>query len=58
MIKLILAFFIVFAFFFIGLKMVRSMSNKEKWNLTKLAIYSILCSVLTISTLTFIVFIF
>jgi hypothetical protein len=37
----------VFAAFFVGINAVRSMTGKEKWALTKLIAYSIICAVLT-----------
>jgi hypothetical protein len=55
MIKIILGFLLVFAAFFIGIKTVREMTGKEKWALTKLIAYSIICAVLT--TVTLIVFV-
>jgi hypothetical protein len=51
MIKIILGFLLVFAAFFVGINIVRSMTGKEKWALTKLAAYSIICAVLTTAAL-------
>jgi divalent metal cation (Fe/Co/Zn/Cd) transporter len=51
-IKIILGFLIVFAGFFIGIAAFRNLSGKEKWQLTKLVIYSIICAVLTTLALT------
>jgi hypothetical protein len=51
MIKIVLGFLLVFAAFFVGINAVRSMTGKEKWQLTKLIGYSILCAVLTTAAL-------
>lgn len=58
MIKIVLGFIIVFAAFFVGIKTVRSMTGKEKWALTKLMAYSIICAVLTIAALVSFVLLF
>jgi cytochrome bd-type quinol oxidase subunit 1 len=47
MIKIILSFLLVFAVFFIGISAFRSLSGREKWALTKIVAYSIICAVLT-----------
>jgi divalent metal cation (Fe/Co/Zn/Cd) transporter len=47
MIKIILGFLIVFAGFFVGIQAFRNLSGLEKWQLTKIVIYSIICAVLT-----------
>jgi hypothetical protein len=51
MIKIILAFLVVFGLFFFGINTVRTMTGKEKWALTKIISYSIICAVLTVSAL-------
>jgi hypothetical protein len=51
MIKIVLGFLLVFAAFFVGINVVRSMSGKQKWALTKLIAYSIICAVLTTAAL-------
>lgn len=58
MIKIVLAFIVVFGIFFLGIKSVREMTGMEQWALTKYVIYSILCSLLTLSVLISIVVIF
>lgn len=58
MIKIIFTFFAVFLFFFFGFSHLRSMTKKDKWQLTKLVAYSILCASLTMLTISFIVLIF
>ena len=56
--KLIFVFLVVFAIFFVSIKVFQKLSGKEKWQLTKIATYSILCSLLTIASLTTIVVLF
>ena len=51
MIRIILAFLVVFGAYYIGIPAFRALTGKEKWELTKLVMYSILCTVLTIITL-------
>jgi hypothetical protein len=58
MFKMILMFLFVFGLFFFGINAVRSMTGKDKWALTKLISYSILCAVLTTAALISIVLIF
>jgi hypothetical protein len=52
MIKIILGFALVFAAIFFGILAVRDMTGRERWALTKLISYSIICAVLTTSALT------
>jgi hypothetical protein len=47
MIRLILAFIIVFLIFFFGIKVFTQLSGKEKWVLTKLLAYSLICAIIT-----------
>lgn len=47
MIKIILGFLLVFAAFFVGIAAFRGLSGRDKWQLTKLVGYSIICAVLT-----------
>lgn len=58
MAKIILSFLVVFGLFFFGIHAVRELSGKQRWALTKLAGYSILCAVLTTAALIGIVVIF
>jgi len=51
MIKIVLGFMLVFAGFFVGIQAFRSLSGREKWQLTKLIAYSIMCAVLTTAAL-------
>jgi hypothetical protein len=58
MIKVILAFILLFVLFFMGIKFAQKMTGKEALALTKIVGYSILCSVLTISVLIGLVILF
>jgi hypothetical protein len=58
MIKVILGFMLMFAAFFAGIQAFRSLSGREKWALTKLIAYSIMCAVLATATLTIFVLLF
>jgi hypothetical protein len=58
MIRVLLAFVVIFGLFFVGIKAVRDMTGKEMWSLTKLLTYSLFCAMLTIATLISIVVIF
>jgi hypothetical protein len=48
MIRVILAFIVIFGMFFIGIQTVRNMTGKELWSLTKLLTYSMICAILTL----------
>jgi hypothetical protein len=58
MIKIILAFFIAFGICYFGIKGYRDLSGKDKWALTKLIGYSVLCSFTAIVLLMLIVILF
>ena len=58
MVKMIIAFLLLFVIFYTGIEIVRKLTGKEKWVLTKTLLYSILCAVLTISVLILIVVLF
>ena len=58
MIRVYLAFLILTALFWLGIAAFRRTTGKEKWRLTKIAAYSILCSVLAVIVLTSIVILF
>jgi hypothetical protein len=51
MIKIVLGFVLVFVAFFVGIQAVRGLTGREKWQLTKLIGYSIMCAVLTTAAL-------
>jgi hypothetical protein len=58
MIRMFLAFFIVFFVMYYGIPAFRNLSGKDKWDLTKLVVYSTICAILSIVVLSFIVIIF
>jgi len=58
MIRIILFWLILFALFFFGFKILRSLSGSEAWALTKLTAYAILCSLLATGLLIGIVILF
>jgi hypothetical protein len=58
MIKIILAFVVVFGLFFFGIRVVRVMTGKEQWDLAKLLTYSVLCAILTLGFLIALVVVF
>jgi hypothetical protein len=58
MIKIILAFLVVFGVCYFGIKGYRDLSGKDKWALTKLLGYSILVASLTLVIMTVIVILF
>ncbi len=58
MLRLILPFLIVFAMFYVGINVYRKLTNREKLELSKTIIYSSICSLLSVGTLTAIVLLF
>jgi hypothetical protein len=48
MIRVFLAFVIIFVLFFYGIQAVRDMSGKERWELARLLTYSAFCAILTL----------
>jgi len=58
MIRLIIAFFILTVLIGVGINQFRSMNGKEKWELTKIAAYATMCSLLSITLLTALVVLF
>jgi hypothetical protein len=58
MMHIILTFVIVFLIFFFGIKMFTQLSGKDKWILTKLLAYSLVCAIITIVFLISIVVLF
>lgn len=44
MVKIVVAFLIVFAIFYFGIQGYRDLSGKDKWALAKLIGYSLLCA--------------
>lgn len=58
MIKMVLAFVLLFAAFFIGIIALTKTSTSDKRELLKITGYSIVCSLLTLVVLTLIVILF
>jgi len=58
MIRIIFAFIVVFLIFFFGIKVFTQLSGKEKWILTKLLAYSLVCAIITTVFLVSIVVLF
>jgi NhaP-type Na+/H+ or K+/H+ antiporter len=58
MIRLILAFVLLFLLFYGGIATAIKMSGKEKWAFTKLALYSLVCSFFAVAVMTAIVIMF
>lgn len=58
MVKILLSFVLCFIFVFFGIKAFRALSDKERWSLTKLAAYAILCSAISIAILVSVVILF
>lgn len=56
--KIILTFFVFYTFFHLGIRAVAALTDSEKLSLKKTVAFSILCSVLTLTTLTTIVVLF
>jgi hypothetical protein len=58
MIRVIFAFVVIFGLFFLGIRAVRDMTGKERWELTKLLTYSAFCAILTLGFLIALVVVF
>jgi hypothetical protein len=58
MIRMYLTFLILTALIWFGISAFRNTTGREKWRLTKIAVYSILCSALALTVLTSIVILF
>jgi len=58
MFRIVFAFLILFGVFFFGLKAFKEITKEEKWELTKLTVYSMLCSLLALGALTIFVVLF
>lgn len=58
MIKMFLAFCIVFFAFFYGIPAFRGLTGKEKWDYTKLYLYSLMIAILSIGLLSLFVILF
>jgi len=58
MIRLWLVFAILFAGFYFAIPALRKLNGKEKWNLTKTFLFSLMCSLLAVSAMVTIVILF
>jgi hypothetical protein len=58
MIRLWLVFAILFAGFYFAIPALRKMNGKEKWDLTKTLLFSLLCSILAVGVMVVIVILF
>ena len=58
MIRLWLVFGILFAVFYFGIPVFRKLKGKEKWDLTKTFLFSMLCSLLAVVAMVVIVVLF
>ncbi len=58
MIRVILAFIVVFGLFYFGINAFRATTGKEKWHICKTLIYSLICAILALTVLIGIVIIF
>jgi hypothetical protein len=58
MIRLILIFALLFLVFYGGIAAAIKMSGKEKWAYTKIALYSFVCAILAVVSMTAIVIMF
>ena len=58
MIRIILAFVVIFGLFFFGIKAVREMTGKQRWTLAKYLTYSLGLSIITLATMIALVLIF
>lgn len=58
MIRLWLVFAVLFAVFYFVIPAFRKMKGKEKWNLTKNFLYSLMCSLLAVAAMVIIVILF
>ena len=58
MIRIIFAFVVVFGLFFFGIRAVRDMTGRERWDTSELLTYSAICAILTVVFLTAFVVVF
>jgi hypothetical protein len=58
MIRLWLVFAILFAGFYFGIPALRKLNGKEKWDITKTFLFSMMCSLLAVVAMTVIVILF
>jgi hypothetical protein len=58
MIRLWLIYFGFFVLFYVGIPSFLALTGRQKWAVTKLSIYSLLCSMLALGAMTLIVILF
>ena len=58
MIRVLFMFVLLFGAFWIGISVFRTLTGKEKWELTKIVVYATICAVLTLLVLVGIVILF
>lgn len=58
MIKMILAFLVVFALLYFLIPQYRNLTGQEKWDFVKLLSYSLVCAILSMCALTLLVVLF
>lgn len=58
MIKMLMAFIVIFSLFFGGIIMFRQLTKKEQWNLIKTLGYATICALLTLLVIGLFVIIF
>ena len=58
MIRLWLMFAVLFAGFYFGIPAFRNLKGKEKWDLTKTLVFSLVCSLLAVGAMVLIVVLF
>lgn len=58
MIRMVLAFAVMYAVFYFGLPAFRKMTGLEKWDLMKTVSYATMCTVFAVAALTLMVVVF
>jgi len=58
MIRLWLMYAVLFAGFYFGIPAFRNLKGKEKWDLTKTLVFSLVCSLLAVGAMVLIVVLF
>lgn len=58
MIRILIAYFILFVIFYVGIPAFLQMTGRQKWDVTKLALYSLFCSIAAIFVMIMIVVLF
>jgi hypothetical protein len=58
MIRIVIAYFVLFVMFYVGIPTFLKMTGKEKLDVAKLAIYSLVCSMLAVCFMILIVILF